>query len=173
MAISISNEVLINLDKAIEALNTDKVLRVGWVENKRYPEEVDTDTDEITGGEYIAAVAAQNEYGAPHLHIPARPFMGPAIAKNRAKWMKNAAVGASLAVEGKTDILTVLKDIGEVAAGDVRKAIEDVTSPKLSPYTIARRLKKLTKKKVTKTLTKPLIDTGVMFAAVTSAVEAE
>ena len=163
MAISTFNDVLINLDKAIAALNTDKVLRVGWVENKRYE-----DT-----GEYIATVAAQNEYGAPHLHIPARPFMGPAIANNRTKWMKIMERGAGEAVMGNTDITQVLKEIGEVAAGDVRKSIESVVSPPLSPVTIANRLHKLTKKKVTKTPTKPLIDTGIMFAAVTSALESE
>jgi len=163
MAINISNEVLINLDKAIAALNTDKVLRVGWVENKRYE-----DT-----GEYIAAVAAQNEYGAPHLHIPARPFMAPAVANNRVKWLRIMEKGAASAVIGGTDITSVLKDIGGVAEGDVRKAIQAVTSPPLAPVTIANRLHKLSKKKVSKTLTKPLIDTGIMFAAVTSAVESE
>jgi hypothetical protein len=163
-------EKLINLNKIIEDLSTDKVLKVGWLEKNRYPAE--------QGGKYIAEVAAQNEYGAPHKHIPARPFLGPAVANNKTTWLKLAEQGAKKAIKGETNILGVLDLIGAKAAGDVAKAIKDVTSPPLSPVTIQARLDRLKSKSakrrgVTASLEKPLIDTGIMLRSITHAIESE
>ena len=155
----------INIEKAIKDLSTDKVLKVGWPKNIRYPEE--------EGGKYIAEVAAQNEYGAPHKNIPARPFLGPAVANNKTQWLSIVEKGVKDTIDGKNTILDVLEKLGRKASADVVVAIKEVTSPPLSPVTIAKRLSKLSKKKVTAGLTKPLIDTGIMWRAVTHSVEKE
>jgi hypothetical protein len=155
----------IDLDKVLEDLSTDKVVKVGWVEKQRYPAE--------SGGRYVAEIAAQNEYGAPHLHIPPRPFLAPAVGKNKNKWMGIAKAGLLKATQGDTNIEDVLKIVGEVAAGDVREAIKAVTSPVLSPHTIAKRLAKYSNKAKVGSLTKPLIDSGLMLETVTSALEKE
>lgn len=165
MALHSSTKIHINLAKAIESLTTNKVVKVGWQEKIRYPEE--------SGGKYVAEVAAQNEYGVPHLNIPPRPFLGPAVADNKTKWLDIIKRGAKKAILGESNILEILDDVGDEAAGDVKKAIKAVTSPPLSPYTIAARLSKLKKKEITSSLTKPLIDTGIMFATVKHAVEPE
>jgi hypothetical protein len=165
VAMLTSTEVHLNLDKAVEALSTEKVLKVGWPKNIRYPAEQE--------GHYVAEIAAQNEYGAPHLHIPARPFLSPAITNNKTQWLEIVRRGAIQAVHGKLDILQVLELLGSKAAGDVKKAIKAVTSPPLSPVTIEARLHKYSNKKRVGALTKPLVDTGVMLNSVTYAVETE
>lgn len=158
-------EVHIDLDKVIEDLSTDKVVKVGWLEKQRYSAEL--------GGNYVAEIAAQNEYGAPHLHIPPRPFMAPAVAKNKTKWLEIARQGAIRASKGDITIEEVLQTIGEIAAGDVKEAIKAVTSPPLSPYTVARRLEKYSNKSKVGSLTKPLIDSGLMLETITSSLEKE
>lgn len=170
MALQSRIDIHINLAKAIKDLESDKVLKVGWPEAIRYPEE--------QGGNFVAQVAAQNEYGAPHKNIPARPFMGPAVSNNRTAWMKLISQGVKKVLKGEMGILEVLDDLGDVAAGDVAKAIKAVTSPPLAPITIMNRFRRLTsksarKKGVTPSLTKPLIDTGIMLRSVTHAVEKE
>ncbi len=172
MSITVNSKTHINLDDALSSLTTDKVLKVGWPKNTRYPEE--------QGGKYIAEIAAQNEYGAPHKAIPARPFLGPAVADNKNKWLGLLSKGVAQAILGNTDILEVLDKVGTVASDDVAKAIKAVTSPPLAPSTIAaRKARYLSKAKggknkaLPKYLEKPLIDTGIMFAAITHAVEDE
>jgi len=163
-----TTETHINLDAALASLTTDKVLKVGWPEKIRYKEE--------EGGEFVAAIAAQNEYGAPHLHIPARPFLGPAISTNKTAWLDQVRRGAKRAIRGETTVLDILDDLGQRASGDVAKAIKAVTSPPLSPITIERRAARYTSKTNktnAKTLSKPLVDTGLMLASVTYLVENE
>ena len=163
-------EIHINLDKAIASLTTDKVLKVGWPKAIRYKDE---------GGKqgiYVAEAAAQNEYGAPHMHIPPRPFLAPAVANNKTKWYGIIRRGTKKALLGEANILEILEDLGQVASDDVAKAIKAVTSPPLSPVTIERRKARYTtktKKANPKTLEKPLVDTGVMLASVTYAVESQ
>lgn len=150
------------LDIALTQLaESRKVGKVGWVNGSQY----------IDGREYVAAVAAQNEFGNPSKHIPARPFMRPTIAKQQGEWKKLTEQGAKQILLGKQTAGDVLEAIGLKAAGDVRKTISQVYEPPLSPRTIAARLAKRKDKKTVGNLTKPLIDTGIMFATLTNVVE--
>jgi hypothetical protein len=162
---AVATHSLINLDKMVADLSTDKVLKVGWPEKARYPAE--------QGGKYIAEVAAQNEYGAPHKRIPPRPFLAPAIANNKTTWLKIIEQGAKKTLKGETNILEVFDMLGAKAAGDVGKEISALTSPELSEVTIAIRLSKLKKQTRTAGIEKPLIDTGIMLRSITHAIEAE
>lgn len=121
--------------------------KVGWFESAHYPD-----------GTAVAYVATIHEFGTDH--IPARPFMRPAVQDNGPEWMKLLADGAKAAANGGISARDVLEMVTLKAAGDVAKKIEAVTSPALSPITIKRKGK-----------SKPLIDTGQMFQSVTGKVE--
>lgn len=130
-------------------------IRVGFFENSKYPD-----------GTPIAYVAAIQEFG--HGPIPPRPFLRPAEAQNKGKWLQGVADGVKAAIDEKVTVRQALEQVGMVAAGDVRKAIRAVTAPPLKDSTIkARQRRKKGKKAVS---TKPLVDTGQMLQAVTSSV---
>jgi len=123
--------------------------KVGWFESAHYK-----------GGTPVAYVATIHEFGTEH--IPARPFMRPAIEQNGQQWLDLLGQGAKRVADGGFSARDVLELVALRAAGDVGKAIQAVTSPALSPITIKR-----------KGHSKPLIDTGQMFQSVTGKVEAE
>lgn len=121
--------------------------KVGWFESAHYKD-----------GPAVAYVATIHEFGTEH--IPARPFMRPAVDEHGAEWMQLLAQGARRAAEGGISARDVLEMVTLKAAGDVAKKIQAVTSPALSPITVKR-----------KGHSKPLIDTGQMFQSVTGKVE--
>lgn len=163
-----------------------KEIKVGFFETAKYPD-----------GTPIAYVASIQEFG--HGPIPPRPFMRPAELQNKNKWQKGIASGVKAALNGQMTIDHALTQVALVAAGDVKKAIKAVTAPPLSLLTLILRKHKKNpdaapiggklvgqkageinfmgpRPKKDKTLsisgvsTKPLIDTGQMFQAVTGAV---
>lgn len=148
------------LKKTLEAMQKKEV-RVGFFDTAHYPD-----------GTPIAYVAAIQEFG--HGKIPPRPFMRPAQLDNQAKWLGAIARGAKQAMDGKIDFVTVLEQVGMVAAGDVRKAIKAVTNPALAESTVEARKRRLSKRSAKKanpkTISKPLVDSGLMIQSVTSAV---
>lgn len=149
-----------NLAKALENLD-GKVGKVGWIHSSMY----------IDGREYVAEVAAQNEFGNPNKHIPARPFMRPTISEKRQEWANISKQGAEQILKGNYDIGQVLELLGLKAAGDIRKKITQITSPPLAQSTIDARLAKRANKSTVGNLTKPLIDTGIMMNTLTNSVE--
>jgi len=143
-----------SIKKMIRELES-KEIRVGFFETAKYPD-----------GTPIAYVAAIQEFG--YGPIPPRPFMRPAELQNKNKWQAGIAQGMKAALNGAVTIGHALEQVGMVAAGDVRKAIKAVTSPPLAESTIrARQSRKKGKKAAS---AKPLVDTGQMLQAVTSAV---
>lgn len=143
-----------DIKKVLAALNS-KQIQVGFFDTYKYPD-----------GTPIAYVAAIQEFG--YGPIPPRPFMRPAQLQNQNKWQAGIAAGVKAALNGAVTIDNALEQVGMAAAGDVRKAIKAVTAPPLAASTIrARQSRKKTKKQAS---TKPLVDTGQMLQAVTSAV---
>lgn len=143
-----------SIKKMIRELES-KEIRVGFFETAKYPD-----------GTPIAYVAAIQEFG--YGPIPPRPFMRPAELQNKNKWRAGIAQGVKTALNGAVTIGHALEQVGMVAAGDVRKAIKAVTSPPLAESTIrARQSRKKGRKAAS---AKPLVDTGQMLQAVTSAV---
>ncbi|MBP3933132.1 MAG: hypothetical protein J6D44_04585 [Pseudomonas sp.] len=142
------------IKKVLEELGR-KEIKVGFFESAKYPD-----------GTPIAYVAAIQEFG--HGPIPPRPFMRPAEQQNAAKWQKGIAAGVKSALNGSITIEHALEQVGMVAAGDVRKAIKAVTAPPLADSTISARQRRLKGKKAASI--KPLVDSGQMIQAVTSAV---
>lgn len=142
------------IEKALKELK-GKEIQVGFFESAKYPD-----------GTPIAYVAAIQEFG--YGPIPPRPFLRPAEMQNKNKWQAGIVAGLKAALDGSVTVQNALEQVGMVAAGDVRKAIRAVTSPPLKESTIkARQSRKKGKKAAS---TKPLVDTGQMLQAVTSAV---
>lgn len=173
------------LKRTLESIQK-KETKVGFFDTANYPD-----------GTPVAYVATIQEFG--YGPIPPRPFMRPAQEQNKDKWLKNLARATKAAIDGKIDIIDALEQVGKVAAGDVQKAIKAVQDPPLSPLTLLLRKHKKgadpekiggklvgqyakqasfmgpqPKQKKSETLsgvsTKPLIDEGLMFQSVTSAV---
>lgn len=141
-----------------------KVGKVGWFEKSKYDDKDATP---------VAMVAAQNEYGNPNKHIPARPFMRPTIIEKENEWKAIANKGAKEIIKGNQTVDDVLELIGLKAAGDIKRTITKIYEPPLSPRTIAARVSKRSNKTTMGLLTKPLIDTGYMINSLTNVVEDE
>ncbi len=141
------------LGQRIKGFDTREV-RVGWFEGVNYP-----------NGTSVATVATIQEYGSPSQNIPPRPFLRPAIDGNRDKWIKTLISGAKAAGKGSISADNVLDAVGLQVVGDIKQSIQSVTSPALSQSTINARAAKYASGEVTSSLTKPLIDTGLMISS--------
>ena len=144
----------------IEGLS-NKVARVGFFPNHKYDDAEKTP---------VAMVAAQNEFGNPAKRIPPRPFMRPTAESKRTEWQDVARRGARAIARGNATTYSVLDSLGQLAAGDIKKTISQVSSPPLRPATIAARLAKMKDGKTIGKLNKPLVETGLLFNSVTSEV---
>lgn len=149
------------LDVALKNLS-GKVAKVGWFENSKYPEAPFVP---------VAYVATIHEYGYPAKNIPARPFMRPTITAQSSAWKEVAKQGSLDVLNGHKTIYNVMETLGLKAAGDIRKTISRIQSPPLKPATIAARLAKRADKQTLGLLTKPLIDTGIMYGTLTNSVD--
>lgn len=137
----------------------DARVRVGWFEESKY--------DDNTP---IALVAYFQEYGTGR-GIPQRPFMRPAELKNKAKWEQIALQEIRKCVESGIPLTQAMAKLGLVVQGDIEREISTLTQPPLKESTVKARLRRKGKKKATASIQKPLIDTGVMLAALTNKVE--
>ena len=142
------------LKKALAGLS-DVDGKVGWFPGAKYED-----------GTPVAQVAAENELG---LHQ--RPFMRPTIIEKEKEWQGLAQSGAKAIIAGNETSETVMEKITLLAAGQIRKTISDITSPPLSPFTIAARLSKRADGKTIGSLTKPLIESALMLNTLTNTVE--
>lgn len=104
------------------------VAQIGFPGGFKYPD-----------GTSVAYVAAINEFGAPEAYVPARPFLRPAVKKNKGKWTKIIQKGVPQVVLGKKTAFDVLDFVGIVAATDIKQQITETNSPPNSPATIARK----------------------------------
>jgi hypothetical protein len=139
--------------------------KVGWFRGSTYET-----------GEYVAAIAAQNEYGNPNKRIPARPFMRPTIREQQSKWLAFAAKLSGQVLEGKLFAHDAMESIASCAKNDILKKIESIYEPALAQRTINARLERYSHKgrlkhNQARSITKPLVDTGHMIATLTHTVE--
>jgi hypothetical protein len=114
-------------------------LRVGFLGNATYPD-----------GKSVALIAALNEFGTSRQ--PPRPYFRNMIAQRSPGWP--AAIAVNLRANNY-DAERSLDDVGQAIAGQLQQSIRDLTSPPLSPVTIAK-----------KGFDKPLIETGQMLNSV-------
>lgn len=132
-------------------------LRVGFFPQSKYPNKDQTP---------VAFVAAVHELGSPARGIPPRPFIRPAIADNRQRWLLNLASASRAIVAGKLETEVALEMFGLAVVGDIKKSISKVSAPPLSPKTVKAKRRKLADGSGATNLDKPLIETGLLLNSV-------
>lgn len=99
----------------------------------------------------IATIAAVNEFGTADGHIPARPFLGPAIEEGAPKFVRVIELGLPKVLAGEQPMSWLMHRVGNIAKSEVQQKITDVKTPPNARSTIAR-----------KGSDNPLIDTGAL-----------
>ena len=127
--------------------------KVGWFESAKYED-----------GTPVAQVAAHNEFGVMEDKIPPRPTIRPAVIENENKYMDIVTKGSDLVMAGKETAYNVMTKLTLQAQNDIAKNIAKLVSPPLAPLTLEKR------KSRGNNSTKPLVDTGLEFATLTSTV---
>ena len=147
-------------------------LRVGFLEDATYPD-----------GTSVAMVAATQNFGAPGAGIPARPFFTKLVNERSPEW---GARLAKILAANDWDAKAALALLGEGIAGQLRQSIVDMNAPPLSAITLMLRKMKRDNPDLVVTgatvgeaaakvragesadgvSTKPLVETGVLLAAV-------
>lgn len=134
-----------NLQEALrriaDKVNHKATLRVGFLEGATYGD-----------GTSVALVAAVQDFGAPSVGIPPRPFFRNMVRRRSKEWPK--ALGAALVQHGY-DVDKSLRVLGEVIRGQLQQSIVDFEGVPLKPATVAR-----------KGFEKQLIDTSHMLNSV-------
>tara|TARA_R110000851_G_C13077978_1_gene565526 strand:+ start:746 stop:1234 length:489 start_codon:yes stop_codon:yes gene_type:complete len=133
--------------------------KVGWFESAKYPD-----------GTPVAYVAAIQELGSTKNNIPPRSFMRTTISSKSGDWKKLAESGARAVLAGNASPADVIMGLGLAAEGDIRKTIAEMSAPALKESTIKNRLRKMANGKKVGNLNKPLVETGLMIATLTSVV---
>ena len=110
-------------------------------------------------GTSVAYVATIQEFGAPAVNIPPRPFMRPTVTQQKDTWVKILAQDVPKVALGKMSAFDALDKVGIQAAADIQTTISTIYSPPNAPATIKA-----------KGSSKPLIDTGYMYASVQNGV---
>jgi hypothetical protein len=119
------------LRKVVEDMRKYTVA-AGWNEAAKYSD-----------GTPVAGVAAVQEFGSPKTGTPPRPFMRQTAANKSGEWTElSKRLFKSLSAGQGVDAKTIYGILGAKVAGDIRKTITEISSPELSPVTLAlRRLK--------------------------------
>lgn len=129
------------LEAILRKVTAKEKVRVGFLEGATYPD-----------GTPVALVAAVQNFGAPKVGIPPRPFFSNMV-KDETPRLGKVTAAALQATDYQAG--EALKMIGEHVAGALRQSVVDTNSPPLKPATIAR-----------KGFSKPLVDTGHMLNSV-------
>lgn len=169
------------LEKALAELSrkvkTAAKVDVGFLEGATYPD-----------GTPVAMVAAIQEFGAPKVGIPPRPFFRNMIAQKGPDWPK--AVADRL-VANDYDAAKTLAQVGMGIEGQLKLSITTTDEPPLSPVTLMLRKMKMDNPDLMVTgktvgeararvaagesydgvSTKPLVESGVMLQSVSSVVK--
>jgi hypothetical protein len=118
-------------------------------------------------------IAAIQNWGAPAVGIPPRPFFSNAIRAKKGEW---PTAIRNLLKDNNYDALRTLQQTGEVIAGQIRQSIIETNDPPLKASTLrARGVAPGMKYDPEKPATfgaKPLIDTGVLLNSVSYQVKA-
>lgn len=139
---------------------TKKQVQVGWFDSSTYE-----------NGMKVAQVAFMNEFGSVSKNQPPRPFLRNAIKDNSKHWSKVSFKVAKDIVNG-ANVLTSLNLLGVVVESDIKKSITQLTSPALKESTIKARKSKVAKgRNIKDSINKPLIDSGLMLATLSSEVK--
>lgn len=162
-------DYLENLGKKIAGAKT---VRVGFLENATYPD-----------GTSVPMVAAIQEFGAPRVGIPPRPYFRTMVAQKKGEW---GPATAALLKANDYDAKKTLGQVGMGIKGQLQQSIVDLLSPPLSEVTLMLRMMRIGKVNARVTFamvqeararvakgerasgvsTKPLIDSGFLLSRV-------
>lgn len=127
--------------------------QIGWFDTARYED-----------GTPVAYIATIQEYGYPQGGIPPRSFVRSTIAEKSKDWKEIMRKNARDILYGKKSPAQVLELVALAAEGDIRKTITKITSPALAISTLDARWRRGNGSD------KPLVDSGLMLATLTSVV---
>ncbi|MGY0790956.1 hypothetical protein ACW7BJ_16440 [Azospirillum argentinense] len=119
-----------------------------------------------------AEIAYIHTFGAPEANIPARPFLGPGIAKEKPQIIAELRAAADAALDGDAaGVERGLTRAGQRGATAAQTEIRNGLQPPLSPDTIANRAQRSAgsgyRRKATEADAKPLWDTGQLLRSIT------
>lgn len=135
------NKAILDRIKTSAKVNS---VEIGYPEGAVYP-----------NGQKVADVAMKQEYGTPR--IPPRPFIRPTVTSRGKHWFRKVRDGYAFAKKDTEGKLTdTFENLGKAVVVNIQQAIDKVTTPPLSEYTIMKR------KKRGNNSTKPLVDTRKM-----------
>jgi hypothetical protein len=113
------------LTKTAAHVGSRQEVSVGFLSGATYPD-----------GSSVAMVAAIQEFGAPSVGIPPRPYFRSMIAAHKAEW--GDQLGRVLVAQDYNGT-AALGSMGQVIAGELRESIVALTAPPLSPVTLMLR----------------------------------
>ena len=87
----------------------------------------------------IATIAAVNNFGSADGHIPARPFLEPAITKGAPQYQRLAELMIPKVLSGEMDMTGLLMQMGDLAQGHVQTEIDELKIPPNAKSTIAAK----------------------------------
>ena len=125
-------------------------IEVGYFGNEQHKPSI---TSGSTGNISIKDLAAIHELG---LGVPKRAFVGPALSKNRLKYIKYIGKQLTPIIRRRQTMNQAWQTLGMIAVGDIQEYMVTASFTPLAPSTIKR-----------KGSSKPLIDTGQMRQAIT------
>lgn len=148
------------LRQSIKTLNASEG-KVGWFESAKYET-----------GAPVAGVAYVQEFGSPKMGVPPRLGLRNVAADKRKEWAHTAETVSRAAARGQIAPENVMTAVCLAAEGDARKQIASVMSPPLKEATVQARRRRLANggAGASESITKPLVDTGVMLNTLTSQV---
>lgn len=119
------SKLKLELDKIAAKLGSGGAVKVGFLAGATYP-----------NGTSVAMVAAIQNFGAPKVGIPPRPFFTNMVKDKSPGWPK--AIAANLK-ETNYDVRLTLGRVGAGIEGQLQQSIIDLHSPALSPVTVMLR----------------------------------
>ncbi len=149
--------------QSLDKLSGKVSSQAGWFDNNRYPDKNKTP---------VAYIASIQEHGVAG-KIPPRPFIGPAIRENQAKWLYFVEYQSKQLLRNQTTLEEIFGRLANDGKDQIQLKIREVSSPPLAEATILARLYRRKSKVRTASIEKPLIDTGHMFNTVSYRVNNE
>jgi len=113
------------LNRISNKLGKQKTLKVGFLEGATFPD-----------GTSIPMVAALQNFGAPRVKIPPRPFFSNMVKDKSPSWPQATA---DLLKDNDYDATKTLNQVGAGVKGQLQQSIVDTYAPALSPVTVMLR----------------------------------
>lgn len=118
-------KAIAKIEQMAKKLSKPGTLRVGFLEGATYP-----------NGTPVAMVAAIQNFGAPKVGIPPRPFFSNMIQDKSAAWPEQLG---NLLKRNDYEVAQSLNQFGAGVEGQLKEEIIDTVSPPLSPVTVMLR----------------------------------